>query len=64
MSAVDERATFTRAAQVEQVLRSGGRVERDGGLLRLIDAQGKPVPAWQTAIKTAQKRVPPAAGAP
>lgn len=53
----NEHAPLTRAAQVEQVLRAGGRVEREANLLRLVDAEGRHVPAWQSAIKTAAKRV-------
>ncbi|MGN6229142.1 MAG: hypothetical protein ACTHNM_17085 [Dyella sp.] len=50
--------TLTRTDQVQKVLREGGRIEAtgEGSLVRLIDRTGKEVPAWQAAMKTAQKR--------
>lgn len=52
------RPTMTRADQVMKALRKGGRIEATGvgGLLRLVDRKGNELPAWQTALVTAQKR--------
>ncbi len=51
------RPTITRTEQVLKELRKGARIEATGagGLLRLVDRKGRELPAWQTALKTAQK---------
>ncbi|GGK08820.1 hypothetical protein [Luteimonas terricola] len=49
---------LTRTEQVLKVLKAGGfvRAKRDeSGILRLLDADGREVPAWQNAIKAAQR---------
>lgn len=53
-----ERHPLTKQAEVMAVLRAGGRAEPTGerGLLRLVDAQGNEVAAWQTAIKSAMAK--------
>lgn len=49
------RAPLTRKAEVLQVLAAGGRTGpgHRGDLLELFDRNGRPVPAWQNAIKGA-----------
>jgi hypothetical protein len=51
------RPTLTRTEQVLKELRKGARIETTGerGLLRLVDRKGNEQPAWQTALKSAQK---------
>jgi hypothetical protein len=48
---------LTKTEQVLEVLRAGGRAEPgrgdNQGVWRLFDADGKEVPAWNNAIKTA-----------
>lgn len=58
MSAVtptDRCYNMTRTEQVIQAVRDGARIEPDHGLLRLVDARGREVPAWQNALKSAQR---------
>lgn len=52
------RPTLTRTEEVLKALRKGARIEATGerGLLRLVDRKGNELPAWQTALKTAQER--------
>ncbi|HFL2038683.1 TPA: hypothetical protein ACG4N3_000539 [Stenotrophomonas maltophilia] len=47
---------LTKKSQVLLVLKAGGRIVTGHrpGLLQLLDAEGSPVPAWQTALKAAQ----------
>lgn len=54
-------ATLTRTDQVVATLNAGGRIvlSDNGRLLSLIDHTGNEVPAWQTAIKAAAKKVTP-----
>lgn len=47
--------TLTRKDQVLRVLGDGGSVVKRRGLLVLKDQHGNKVPAWQQAIKAAQK---------
>ncbi|HGM5881385.1 TPA: hypothetical protein ACKP5P_001474 [Stenotrophomonas maltophilia] len=50
------RDPLTKKSQVAAVLKDGGRIvpgARDG-LLRLVDQSGLEIPAWQTALRTAQ----------
>lgn len=50
--------TLTRKADVLLVLRAGGTVQRHSNhpcLLRLLDAAGNEVPAWQQAIASAAR---------
>ncbi len=52
-------ATLTNANQVRQALRQGARIEPDPArpnLLRLVGSDGKPIPAWQQALSTAQRK--------
>lgn len=46
---------LTKKSQVSDVLHAGGRIVAGHrpGLLQLLDAEGSPVPAWQTALKAA-----------
>lgn len=56
--------TLTKASQVLDVVAAGGKIgqgEREG-LLRLTDSAGIEVQAWQTALKTASKKLPAKAG--
>ena len=51
--------TLTNANQVREALRLGARIEPDPGrpnLLRLVDSNGQPIPAWQNALTTAQRK--------
>ncbi|HEY0915711.1 MAG TPA: hypothetical protein VGE22_12640 [Solimonas sp.] len=52
------RPTMTRTEQVLKAVRKGGRIEPTGAgsLLRLVDRKGVELPAWQTALKTVQKK--------
>lgn len=52
------RPTLTRTEQVLKAVHHGARIETTGerGLLRLVDRQGEEIPAWQTALKAAQKQ--------
>lgn len=51
------RPSITRTEQVLKALRKGARIEATGerGLLRLVDRNGVELPAWQQALKAAQK---------
>ncbi|GAB3755010.1 hypothetical protein [Lysobacter olei] len=53
------RHPLTKQSEVLAVLRAGGRAEPTGerGLVRLLDAAGNEVAAWQTAIKSAMAKV-------
>lgn len=55
MSAVDERGTLTRKADVLKILKAGGNIHwrGPGKLYELTTKQGAVVPAWQNAIKSA-----------
>lgn len=56
--------TLTKASQVLDVVAAGGKIgkgEREG-LLRLMDSAGIEVQAWQTALKTASKKLLTKAG--
>lgn len=46
---------LTKKSQVLQQLQAGGRIVAGDrhGLLQLLDCDGHPVPAWQTALKAA-----------
>ncbi len=46
---------LTKKSQVSDVLHAGGRIVAGHRprLLQLLDAEGSPVPAWQTALKAA-----------
>lgn len=51
--------TLTNANQVRQALRQGARIEPDPArpnLLRLVGRDGQPIPAWQQALTTAQRK--------
>jgi hypothetical protein len=51
--------TLTNANQVREALRLGARIEPEPGqprLLRLVGADGTPIPAWQQALHTAQRK--------
>ena len=50
--------TLTRTEQVLKAILKGARIEATGerGLLRLLDRKGIEIPAWQTAMKAAQKQ--------
>lgn len=54
----NNRPTLTRTEQVLKAIRKGARIEATGerGLLRLLDRKGIEIPAWQTALKAAQKQ--------
>lgn len=60
MLAVTEKhqrtAPLTKKVQVADVLKAGGRIVPGarGDLLRLLDHAGQDVPAWQTALRSAQ----------
>ena len=50
------RDPLTKKSQVAEELKAGGRIvpgARDG-LLRLLDQSGLEIPAWQTALRSAQ----------
>lgn len=50
------RDPLTKKSQVAAVLKDGGSIvpgARDG-LLRLVDQSGLEIPAWQTALRSAQ----------
>lgn len=61
MSTSPRQPPLTKKAQVLQVLKVGGRIVAGHrpGLLQLLDAEGRPVPAWQTALKAAQLSAAP-----
>lgn len=51
--------TLTKANQVREALRLGARIEPEPSrpqLLRLLGADGTPIPAWQQALQTAQRK--------
>lgn len=52
---------LTKKSQVSDVLHAGGRIVAGHrpGLLQLLDAEGRPVHAWQTALKAAQLSAAP-----
>ncbi|MDH0071714.1 hypothetical protein N5D13_01100 [Stenotrophomonas maltophilia] len=47
---------LTKKSEVLEALQAGGRIAAGHrpGLLQLLGADDKPVPAWQTALKAAQ----------
>lgn len=58
-SATPKPSTLTRFVQVQAVIEAGGRIEPTGerGLLRLLDASGREIPAWQSALIATRRRV-------